>query len=157
MTIAPITADVTVAVPPARAFALFTAHFGRWWPKSHAIGAAPPETLVIEPRTGGRWFERSADGVETPWGRVLAWEPPRRVLLTWQIGADWTYDPALLTEVEARFDPVAGGTRVRLKHRDLERFGPSAAAHADQLRSGWPSMLGLYAGYAAAEPARPTA
>ncbi|HEU0221040.1 MAG TPA: SRPBCC family protein [Paracoccaceae bacterium] len=150
MTIAPILASVSVAAPPARAFELFTTHIGDWWPKHMSIGAAPPETVVIEPRTGGRWFERAADGTETQWGKVLDWAPPGRLLLAWQIDGQWRYDAGLVTEVELRFDLEGESrTRVTLEHRNLERYGPSAAAHAEQLRGGWPRLLEGYAALAA--------
>jgi uncharacterized protein YndB with AHSA1/START domain len=104
----------------------------------------------MEPRVGGRWFERAADGTETNWGKVLAWDPPGRVLLAWQINASWTYDPDLLTEVEMSFaDQGDGTTLVTLEHRKLERFGDSAKALADQLGNGWPGLLQAFAAYAA--------
>jgi uncharacterized protein YndB with AHSA1/START domain len=80
---------------------------------------------------------------------VLAWEPPSRLLLAWQIDAGWRFDPALVTELELTFAPAAGGgTRVRLEHRNLERFGAEAARHAEQLDGGWPGFLGGYARFA---------
>jgi uncharacterized protein YndB with AHSA1/START domain len=146
MTIAPIECSVRVAAEPERAFAAFTGAMGRWWPKGMTIGASPHADIVIEPRASGRWFERAEDGSETNWGKVVVWEPPRRVNLAWQIDAGWTYDAALVTEVEISF--VAqddGSTVVRLEHRDLERFGDSAAKHAEQLGGGWPSLLQAFA------------
>ncbi len=87
---------VLVNAPQAHAFAVFTEQHGAWWPlKTHHIGAHPAETAIIEPRAGGRWFERSSNGVECDWGRVLVWEPPHRIVLSWDIGADWNYDPKL--------------------------------------------------------------
>src|SRR5205085_3767289 len=123
------------------AFDLFVTHMGEWWPKGHSIGKAPHVAVVVEPRTGGRWFERDADGRETHWGKVLAWEPPSRLLLAWQIGSDWGFDPNLLTEVELTFEPArGGGTLVTLEHRDLERFGTDAVRHAGLLGGGWPTV-----------------
>jgi uncharacterized protein YndB with AHSA1/START domain len=142
--------SITVNAAPERAFDVFTAGFSTWWPiESHHIGAAMATEVVIEPRAGGRWFERDAEGTETPWGRVLAWEPPSRLLLAWQINSRWTYDPDLTTELELTFAPLdGGGTRVRLEHRDLERFGADAAQHADSLRRGWPGFMTDFAAYA---------
>jgi uncharacterized protein YndB with AHSA1/START domain len=152
MTIAPVLRTVTVKALPERAFEAFTANIGQWWPKEHhTIGAQPAVALVIEPRVGGRWFERSADGVETQWGKVLAWDPPGRVLLTWQINANWTYDVDFVTELELSF--VAQGDRttlVTLEHRNMERFGATAQAMADMLGSGWPGIMQSYADYASA-------
>lgn len=146
MSIAPIVRSVEVKAAPAKAFELFATRMGDWWPRGKTIGPGEHAEVVVEPRAGGQWFERSADGVETHWGKVLAWEPPGRLLLGWQIGADWRYDPDFLTEVELTFAPLAtGGTRVTLEHRDLERFGASAAAHRASLDGGWPTMLGEYA------------
>ena len=151
MTIAPIVRTVSVKASPSRAFDAFTANMGQWWPKDHTIAAQPFEQVIMEPRPGGQWFERAADGTETHWGKVLAWDPPGRVLLAWQIDASWTYDPTLVTEVEMSFvDQGDGSTLVTLEHRNLERFGDKAAALADQLGNGWPGLLQKFADYAAA-------
>lgn len=148
--IAPIVQTVDVRAAPARAFALFTERMADWWPRGRTIAANPHVAIVVEPFAGGRWYERDADGTECGWGRVLAWEPPSRLLLGWQIDARWRYDPAFQTEVELTFAPLPeGGTRVRLEHRDLERFGADAAAHADLLRGGWPGFLAGFAVFVA--------
>ncbi len=147
MTIAPIRKTVQVKAPPAGAFALFVGHIGRWWPAGIGIGAAPRVELVIEPGQGGRWFERSADGMETQWGRVIDWAPPKRLLLAWQIGEGWRFDPALETELELLFEPHQGGTRVTLEHRHLERLGAEAARIAERLAGGWPGIVEGFAAY----------
>ena len=89
--------------------------------------AEPPgETAVLEPFVGGRWYERSGDGSETDWGRILAFEPPHRILLSWQMSADWTYepDPDRASEIEVTFLPEGPDrTRVVYEHRHLERYG----------------------------------
>jgi uncharacterized protein YndB with AHSA1/START domain len=90
-TIAPIRRAVVVEVGQERAFEVFTAEMTSWWPAEHHIGSAPIEEEVIEPRVGGRWFTRHQDGTETSTGVVTAWEPPGRLVLTWQIGADWQF------------------------------------------------------------------
>jgi uncharacterized protein YndB with AHSA1/START domain len=148
MTIAPIHKTVSVAAPPERVFALFTGHMGAWWPKGMTVGASPAVEIVIEPRSGGRWFERSQDKVETNWGRVLEWDPPGRVLLAWQLDASFTYDPNFETEIELIFTPEPGGTRVSLEHRNLERFGDSAERMAASLGGGWPGIIDGFAAYA---------
>ena len=148
MTIAPIIHKVQVKAPPARAFELFATRFDAWWPKGNTIGQKPFVAIVIEPRTGGQWFERDAEGKETCWGKVLAWEPPGRLLLGWQINMQWAYDPEFLTEVELTFVPAeGGGTVVTLEHRNLERFGTDAVAHAGKLNGGWGTYLGLFGHY----------
>ena len=145
--IAPIVQTVEVKASPERAFEAFTGSMGDWWPKGMTIGGSHHVAVVIEPRAGGRWFERDAEGRETDWGRVLAWEPPGRLLLAWQINSAWAFDPGFETSVEMAFAPLpGGGTRVTLEHRDLERYGADAAKHAEMLRGGWPKLL---AGFAA--------
>jgi uncharacterized protein YndB with AHSA1/START domain len=120
---------LVVNAPRAHVFETFTRNIDTWWPRSHHIGGKEPFTAVIEPRVGGRWFERAGDGSECQWGQVLAWEPPGRLLLAWDINADWQYQRGLGTEVEVRF--LAEGpekTRIVLEHRKLERFGDKAEA-----------------------------
>ena len=149
MSIAPIVQTVQVKANPARAFELFTSRIAQWWPVGRTIGRNPHVAIVIEPHIDGRWFERDAQGNETQWGKVLAWEPPERVLLAWQIDSTWHFNPQLVTEVELTFVPAAqGGTVVRLEHRNLERFGTDAAHHSDTLRGGWPKYFTLFAEYA---------
>ncbi|MBM3502585.1 MAG: ATPase [Alphaproteobacteria bacterium] len=148
---APLKRHIVVNVGQARAFEVFTARMERWWPASHSIGATRQVDVVIEPRVGGRWYERGEDGQECLWGEVLAWEPPDRVVLAWRLNAHWTFDPTLTTEVEVRF--LAQGeqaTRVQLEHRHLERFGEGADAVRGALdgEGGWPGMLRLFAGFA---------
>jgi uncharacterized protein YndB with AHSA1/START domain len=144
MTVRPIKKEIEVKAPPARAFAVFTERMFDWWPKEHTIAPGPRENVIIEGHVGGRWFERAVDGSETDWGKVLAWEPPRRLLLSWQINAQWKCDPDFVTEVELLFRPHGTGTIVSLEHRDLERFGTDAAGLIEQLRNGWPKILELY-------------
>jgi uncharacterized protein YndB with AHSA1/START domain len=149
MSIAPIVRTVVVKAKPARAFELFAHHMEQWWPKGRTIGKSPHVAIVAEPMPGGRWFERDAEGVETQWGKVLAWEPPSRLLLGWQINSQWVYDSSFVTEVELTFVPAeGGGTLVRLEHRNLERFGADAAKHAERLRGGWPFYVGEFSKYA---------
>jgi uncharacterized protein YndB with AHSA1/START domain len=145
--LAPVRKSVRVAAPRERAFEVFTAGIGRWWPKTHHIGAADLDTLVIEPRAGGRWYERGVDGSECEVGKVLVWEPPARLVLCWQLTPEWTYDPDLITDVEVQF--VADGanaTRVELEHRNLERMGPRADALRQQIDgpNGWGTLLELF-------------
>jgi uncharacterized protein YndB with AHSA1/START domain len=141
--------SVVVDAPRERAFAVFTDGMTSWWPTdSHSIGSAPMAGAVIEPRPGGRWYERGEDGSECDWGRVLAWDPPERVVLAWQISADWKADPDIHTEVEVRFTTEDDGrTRVELEHRHLEAFGE----RAEQMRGvfgsdgGWRTLLARFA------------
>ena len=152
MTIAPIFRTVTTTAPPAQAFALFSGQMGRWWPVGRTVGKSPHVDVVIEPAAEGRWYERDVDGVETQWGKVLAWEPPSRLLLGWQLNSRFVYDPNLMTEVEVTFEVAGQGTRVTLEHRNLERFGADAEAVAAQLGGGWPGMLGAFVDFSNLHP-----
>ena len=118
---------IVVEAPRPFVFDFFTSRQNEWWPRPHHIGGKEPFTAIVEPHTGGRWYERADDGSECNWGKVLVWEPPARVVLSWDIGADWQYDPLLGTEVELTF--VAEGperTLVMLEHRKLERYADKA-------------------------------
>jgi uncharacterized protein YndB with AHSA1/START domain len=114
----------------------------RWWTKEHSILASgsPQKEVIIEPRVGGRWFERGEDGSECFWGEVLAWDPPNRLVLGWQINGNFQFDPHTVSEVEVQFVPEGPDvTRIELEHRHLERFGETAAALRAALDSpeGW--------------------
>src|ERR1019366_1010761 len=97
---APVRKTVTVKASQARAFEVFTARMIRWWLPDHRLGASPLKDVVLEPRPGGRWYEVDEDGSVCEWGRVLACEPPHRIVLTWQLNAEWKYDPDFVTELE---------------------------------------------------------
>ena len=128
ITVAPVRKTVRVNAGAARAFDVFTAGFTRWWPRSHHISAVPMKEAIIEPRVGGRWYERGEDGSECEWGKVLVWEPPTRLVLAWQLSGEWAYDADLITELEVSF--VAEGpdrTRVELEHRGMDAYGERAA------------------------------
>ena len=144
---APVRRSVTVKAAQARAFQVFTDGFGRWWPASHHIGKVEMKSAVIEPRAGGRWYEIGEDGSHCEWGKVLVWEPPTRLVLAWQLTAQWQYDPSFLTEVEVRFTTEGEGTRVDLEHRYLERYGSDAEKVRTSIDSpkGWISILQAFA------------
>lgn len=122
------TNTVTVRAPLAVAFRVFVGL--RWWPvKTHHLAEPAGDEAVLEPFVGGRWYERGAAGWEQDWGTVLAWEPPHRVLLSWQVSADWTFepDPALASQIEVRFTALGSDeTLVEYSHRHLERYGERA-------------------------------
>ena len=150
---APVRKSIYVAASPEHAFDTFVDGIGRWWPKSHKIGPADLERPVIEPKEGGRWYELDVDGTECEIGKVALWQPPSRLILIWQLTPQFAYDPDLVTEVEVTFLPEAGGTRVDLEHRGLERLGDKADAMRETVSGpgGWPALLELFA----AESARP--
>jgi uncharacterized protein YndB with AHSA1/START domain len=103
---------------------------------------------VIEPRTGGRWYEVGEDGSDKTWGKVLAWEAPERVVLAWQLNAEWAYDENFETTVEVRFTADGEHTIVDFEHRDLERFGENAEAvrgdYETGMDGGWAQLLANY-------------
>jgi uncharacterized protein YndB with AHSA1/START domain len=152
-TLPAIQATLTVGVPVERAFDVFTDSFNTWWPAEYHIGSANMDAAIIEPREGGRWYERGVDGSECDWGRVLTWQPPHRLVVTWQINGQWQFDPdpEHASEIEVRFN--ADGpelTTVELEHRLLDRLVDGRAIH-DTLISGgsWIAMLELFAKAAA--------
>lgn len=116
---------VHVNASQAVTWRVFTEKMGTWWPLAHyKIGKAKAVDAILEPRVGGRWYERGDDGSTCMWGSVLAWEPTTRLVLSWDITADWQYDPELKTEIEVRFIIEAESrTRVELEHRKLDRYG----------------------------------
>jgi uncharacterized protein YndB with AHSA1/START domain len=144
---APIRKILSLRATQQRAFDVFTGSIDRWWPKTHHIGASPLQKVVIEPSVGGRWYGLHEDGSQSPWGDVLAWDPPNRVVLAWRITADWKYDANLLTTIEVRFIALdSGETRVEFEHRDLERLGDSEAANhtRESMDGGWGQILENY-------------
>lgn len=138
----PVRASVTVRLAPDAAFRLFTEGFGEWWPvQTHAIETGPDTRAVLEPRPGGRIFERHRDGTEDDWGRILAWEPPVRIAFTWKPSREER--PA--TEVEVRFSSEPDGTRVDLVHRGWERLEDTGAEARRSYEAGWPAVLARFA------------
>jgi uncharacterized protein YndB with AHSA1/START domain len=141
----PITGTVSLTVPVAQAFALFTESINTWWPHQFHIGQADVAEVVLEPRVGGRWYERGVDDSECDWGRVLIWEPPTRVVFTWQINGSWQFDadPAKASEIEARFrEDGPGQTVVDVEHRYFERLdGGSSIRDAINGGGGWEFLL----------------
>jgi uncharacterized protein YndB with AHSA1/START domain len=122
----PVRRNIEVATTADHAFRVFTADMHRWWPPP-CHGAEERTAMVVEPRIGGRWYDRSKSGAERQLGRVLAWEPDYRLLLTWQLRMNQTFDPNLETEIEVKFTPTgADKTLVSVEHRKLDRFGLEA-------------------------------
>lgn len=148
----PIQKTIVVATSPERAFQAFTEEMSTWWPlATHHIGKAEATTVVIEPLIGGRWFERGVDGSECDWGRVRTWDPPRRLVLTWEISSDWRHDPSIQTELEVRFSAEGASTRVDLEHRLLHYYGDQATQMRGIFESekGWAGLLQAFANQAA--------
>jgi len=142
--------EITVEAPIEKAFTVFTQQFGDFKPPEHNLLAAPIAETVFEPRVGGHIYDRATDGSECRWARVLVYEPPHRVVFSWDIGPTWQIedDPENTSEVEVRFTAeTPERTRVELEHRNLDRHGPgwegvAAGVGHDQ---GWPLYLARYA------------
>ena len=137
--------QLTVEAPRERAFRVFTENMSAWWPPEHHIGTSPLKQCVIEPKVNGRWYEVGEDGSTCEWGKVLDWNPPQRLVLAWQLGPDFKYDPTLVTEVEVTFTLLGPKlTRVDLEHRDLERLGEAAERLRRDMDRGWGQILESY-------------
>jgi uncharacterized protein YndB with AHSA1/START domain len=145
--------EILVEAPQETSWKVFTSQMRSWWPLAHyKIGKAKAVDAVLEPRVGGRWYERGEDGSTCQWGSVLSWEPHSRLVLSWDITADWQHDPTLKTEIEVRFiAESAERTRVELEHRCLDRYG----ARKDEMRrifdseGDWGRLLAGFAEVAA--------
>ena len=146
----PIRHQVVVNTPIDRAFALFTNNFDAVKPREHNLLPVPIAETIFEPRVGGHIYDIGVDGSRCQWAGVLAYEPPSRVVFTWDIGPTWQLetDPTKTSEVEVRFIAESGErTRVELEHRHLERHGTGWRSVADGVdgEAGWPLYLHRYA------------
>lgn len=149
----PVRKQIIVDTSRERAFKVFTDGMDRWWPRQHHIGKSPLKRAVLEPRAGGRWFSECEDGTECDVGKVLAWDPPNRLVLAWQITAAWQFDAAFITEVEVTFTQEGPKkTRVDLEHRNLDLYGASASEYKAMIDApgGWGAILASFASVAPA-------
>jgi uncharacterized protein YndB with AHSA1/START domain len=142
--------QIVVAAPIERAFAVFTERFGDFKPPEHNLLRVAIAETVFEPRVGGHIYDRGVDGSECRWARILAYEPPDRVVFSWDIGPQWQIEiePANTSEVEVRFvAETPQRTRVELEHRDIDRHGPGWEAVSEGVAddAGWPLYLARYA------------
>ena len=145
-----VQSEIVVEAPLERAFAVFTEDIGSWWPPENHILDAELAEMVFEPRVGGHVYDRGVDGSECRWARVLAYEPPNRVVISWDITPQWQLetDSSRASEIEVRFVPEAPErTRVELEHRNLERHGEGWESLRDAVGSegGWGSCLQSFA------------
>lgn len=137
-TIAPVRKLLTVPLSPENAFRLFTADVASWWPlASHSVGQGKAETVIMEGRAGGRFYERAGDGSTALWGEVRVWDPPRRLVYTWHPGRG----AESAQEVELRFAPEGSGTRIELEHSGWAALGEKAPAMRDNYDTGWNRVL----------------
>jgi uncharacterized protein YndB with AHSA1/START domain len=150
----PVRKQVMVEASAEHAFRVFTQGIDRWWPREPHIGKSPLKQQILEPHVSGRWYSVCEDGSQCDVGKVLVWEPPRRLVLAWQITAQWQHDATFLTEVEVTFTPEGPRrTRVDLEHRGLDAYGAAAAAIRKEIDApgGWGKIVEMFAS-AAAEP-----
>jgi uncharacterized protein YndB with AHSA1/START domain len=145
-----VRAQVVVDAPLERAFSVFTEGFGTFKPPEHNLLAVDIAETVFEPRVGGYLYDRGVDGSECRWARVLAYEPPERVVISWDISPQWQLEPDLekTSEVEVRFFSEAPErTRVELEHRNLERHGEGWEGEREGVAGsgGWPLYLQRFA------------
>lgn len=141
-----VRSSIVVDAPIDRAFHVFTEDIGSWWPPEHHISEAPLAEMVFEPRQGGHVYDRSTDGSECRWANVLAYEPPDRLVISWNLNLEWQLetDPAKTSEIEVRFiAETPEQTRVVLEHRNLDRHGEGYEDMRDAVGSpsGWDGGL----------------
>lgn len=149
-----VRSSIAVQAPQERAFELFTAGIGSWWPSDHHILDAQLQEMVFEPRVGGHIIDRGVDGSECRWATVLAYEPPARVVFSWNISPQWQIETerGRTSEVEVRFIPQGPErTKVELEHRHLDRHGDGWEPMRDAVGSpgGWDRGLEALAALAA--------
>jgi uncharacterized protein YndB with AHSA1/START domain len=145
-----VRAQVVVDAPLERAFSVFTEDFGSFKPPEHNLLSVEIAETVFEPRVGGYLYDRGVDGSECRWARVLAYEPPNRVVFSWDISPQWQLESDLekTSEVEVRFIPEGPErTRLELEHRNLERHGEGWEGEREGVASdgGWPLYLQRFA------------
>ena len=147
-----VRSTVVVDAPIERAFSVFTEGIGGWWDKDHHILEGELAEMVFEPRVGGAVYDRGVDGSECRWARVLAFDPPERFVISWDINTQWKLetDPSKTSEVEVRFTAEGPDrTRVELEHRHLERHGEGWEGMRDAVGDpmGWDGGLRNFAAY----------
>jgi uncharacterized protein YndB with AHSA1/START domain len=144
--IEPLRLEFEVACPPEHAFEVWTAQFSRWWPRSHSVSGDANADVILEPRMGGRIFERAPDGTEHDWGQVTRWEPPLRLGYLWHIRRDRSHATDVLVTFE---DGGDGTTRLVIEHTGWERLGADAQQWRDANVGGWSSLMPHYVAAAA--------
>jgi uncharacterized protein YndB with AHSA1/START domain len=137
--------EITVATSPQRAFELFTNHMQEWWPAEHHVATASVVAMIVEPRVGGRLYDRCEDGSESAWGQVTQWDPPKGFAFAWMLTSTWQLetDVEKASRVSLSFSPEGEQTRVTVVHNEFERLsdGGQGMAEAVGAPDGW--QLGL--------------
>jgi uncharacterized protein YndB with AHSA1/START domain len=154
-----VQSTIVVEATREHAFLVFTEDIGSWWPPDHHILDGELAEMIFEPRVGGHVYDRGVDGGECRWARVLAYDPPERVVFSWDITLQWGLepDPNKTSEVEVRFiAEAAGRTRVELEHRQIDRHGEGWENMSGAVGSpeGWDSGLKSFASRLAEAPTR---
>jgi uncharacterized protein YndB with AHSA1/START domain len=149
--------DVIVPIAPAEAFELFTGRLGDFKPPEHNLLAVPIAETVLEPRVGGAIIDRGVDGSECRWAHILVFDPPAKLVFSWDIGPTWQIetDPDRRSEVEVRFLAADdSSTRVEIEHRHLDRHGPGWESLRDGIGNdqGWPLYLDRFAALVTGSP-----
>lgn len=140
--------NVTVKAPIEDTFKAFTERSNEWWPPDYKLGNSERSDIILEPWKGGRWFERSIDGSECDWGRVLLWNPPYHLVISWQIGVGFepNDDPDKASIVEVRFSEIhSNETGIHLIHSQFENHGEDWKSMRDSIEGegGWQTLLQL--------------
>ena len=137
----PVRESVRVTTAIEETFRLFTDAIACWWPvERYSVSQERTRNVVLEPRVGGALFEVNDDGQTFPWGEVLVWEPPQRLVLSWHPGRE----PDVAQKVEVRFTTDGGGTKIDLEHRDWARLGEDAGKVRESYSGGWAVVLGKH-------------
>lgn len=148
MTLDPLRLTYRIECPPEHAFSVWTTRLSAWWPRSHTTSGDPDATVVLEPRLGGRIFERATDGREIDWGEITAWEPPARFGYLWHIGR--TREDA--TDVSVSFvDDGDGATRLEIVHSGWDRLGTDGAQFRRANTAGWDGAIPAFRAAAEAD------
>ena len=144
--------EITVSCSPERAFDLFTTRMIEWWPAEHHLAASPVVAITVEPRVGGRVYDRCEDGSESCWGQVTQWDPPARLGFAWMITSTWQLesDVEKASRVAVSFLPEGDRTRVVLVHNDFWRLADGGRGMADAVADpgGWEQGLQSFATFA---------
>ncbi len=136
--IEPLRLSYEIRCRPEHAFEVWTGRIATWWPAGHSVSGDAGTVVTLEPRVGGRLYERTPDGRELDWGEVTSWDPPTQLGYRWHIGRD----PAEATQVELTFvDLGDGGTRLDIVQRGWEALGDDGPAYRDANTSGWSALL----------------
>ena len=136
--IEPLSMTFDIDCHPDHAFAVWTEQLSSWWPKGHSASGDPDTQVSLEPRLGGRIFERTPDGTEIDWGEITSWNPPRQLSYLWHIRRDRSD----ATDVELTFEDLGDGkTRLHIVHTGWERLGTEGQAWRDANSSGWNALI----------------